>query len=64
MKRENLNTKDFRIDSLKISCSGGKRQTFVRPKIENVDAEDNNVKIKFILPKGSYATVLIRKLSG
>ena len=64
MKSEKIREKDFMLSGLRISCSGGSRKAFVKPAIKGVKKEGNIVKIRFILPKGSYATVLIRELTG
>lgn len=63
MEKEKIATDDFRLDELSISCTGGKRKAFI--KIDKIEYETikDAVKLKFALPKGSYATVLIIILS-
>ncbi len=64
METEKITTKDFRLDGLKLSCEGGMRQVFVKPIIESSYISGSDVKLKFILPKGSYATVLLKEITG
>jgi len=63
MKKEGITTDDFEIKELKIKCMGGRRKAFI--KIDRIDYEirDKKIILKFFLPKGSYATVLIREIT-
>jgi tRNA pseudouridine13 synthase len=61
IKKEHIEPEDFMIRELKLSCMGSKRQLFI--KIVNVEYEiEKNLELKFTLPRGSYATVLLREV--
>ncbi len=61
MKEEGIKPEDFRINELRLSCRGSKRNLFV--KIKQLDYElGKDLKLRFVLPKGSYATVLLREV--
>jgi tRNA pseudouridine13 synthase len=61
MKEEGIKPEAFRIDELRLSCRGSKRKLFV--KLRQIDYEaGKNLKLRFILPKGSYATILLREV--
>ncbi|MBW2992591.1 tRNA pseudouridine(13) synthase TruD [Candidatus Woesearchaeota archaeon] len=71
MKEEGINYRDFIIKEIpELSSEGGKRELFVKPKdfeiLEKGEDELNKgkkkIKLKFFLPKGSYATEAIRQL--
>ncbi|MBI4170152.1 MAG: tRNA pseudouridine(13) synthase TruD [Candidatus Aenigmarchaeota archaeon] len=64
MQKEHITTRNFRIDDLKLSCDGSSRQAFVKLKIERIDIAGNTVRLTFTLPPGSYATVMLRELTG
>jgi len=64
MEKEKITPKDFRLSDLKLSCDGGMRHAFVKPQIESAAIEGNDVRIKFVLPKGSYATVMLKEITG
>ncbi|MBI2076693.1 MAG: tRNA pseudouridine(13) synthase TruD [Candidatus Aenigmarchaeota archaeon] len=61
-KAEGIAPKDFRINELMLSCFGGKRKAFI--KLSKIDyiIGGSTVKLVFALPKGSYATVLLREI--
>jgi len=54
--------KPFKVPGMKISCKGGTRKLFIDIKDISFSVEGNDIKLSFILPKGSYATVLIREI--
>tara|TARA_Y100000034_G_scaffold132757_1_gene196522 strand:+ start:754 stop:1686 length:933 start_codon:yes stop_codon:yes gene_type:complete len=64
MDKEKITNQDFIIKQIpELSMEGDNRQAFV--KINNLEIkklEKNIIKVKFTLPKGSYATMVIRKL--
>lgn len=71
MKEEGLTYRDFIIKEIpELSAEGRQRRVFVRPEgfeiLEKGDDELNKgkykLKISFFLPKGSYATEVIRQL--
>ncbi len=61
LKKEKILPEDFKIDKLKIMCRGGQRKTVVKTKI-NCSIDRQKVLLKFSLPKGSYATVLLNAI--
>jgi len=64
MKMEKVNLSDFKVSSYpEISCRGTRRATMIYPenyKIEKITKKSYT--ISFSLPKGSYATVVMREL--
>jgi len=61
LKKEKINIKDFKIDELRICCNGSKRKMFIKTKID-YKIFGSDVILKFFLPKGSYATNVLREL--
>jgi tRNA pseudouridine13 synthase len=63
MKHENITAKDFFIKEMQeISESGGFRQACYVCKNFKYKKEENSLLVGFSVPKGSYATVLLREL--
>ncbi|MFH1275791.1 MAG: tRNA pseudouridine(13) synthase TruD, partial [Candidatus Woesearchaeota archaeon] len=71
IKKENIDYKDFIIKQIpELSLEGEERQAFVEIKDleigkleqDELNNNKNKIKIKFSLSKGSYATMVIRKL--
>ncbi|TVP41516.1 tRNA pseudouridine(13) synthase TruD [Candidatus Nitrosocosmicus arcticus] len=63
MKQENLSSKDFFIKEMQeLSESGGFRQACYVCKNFKYKREENSLLVGFSVPKGSYATVLLREL--
>lgn len=63
MKQENINAKDFFIKEMQeLSESGGFRQACYVCKNFKYKREENSLLVGFSVPKGSYATVLLREL--
>jgi tRNA pseudouridine13 synthase len=63
MKHENITAKDFFIKEMQeLSESGGFRQACYVCKNFKYKREDNSLFVEFSVPKGSYATVLLREL--
>ncbi len=60
--RSSFRIPGFRLDELMLSCAGFARKAFVFPRIE-YKASGNKVTLMFMLPKGSYATVLISEVT-
>lgn len=59
--KEGIAAADFRINELMMTCLGGSRPAFIR--LADIDyAVTKDVKLTFVLPKGSYATVLLREI--
>jgi len=61
LKKEKINIKDFKRDELRICCNGSKRKMFIRTKID-YKIYGNDVILRFFLPKGSYATNILREI--
>ena len=63
MKQENITAKDFFIKEMQeLSESGGFRQACYVCKNFRYKREDNSLLVGFSVPKGSYATILLREL--
>jgi len=63
MKQENITAKDFFIKEMQeLSESGGFRQACYVCKNFKYKREENSLLVGFSVPKGSYATVLLREL--
>ena len=60
--RDKITSKDFMINELRMSVSGAKRTAFIRVKIR-FEKQKAKTKLYFTLPKGSYATTVIREIS-
>jgi len=64
MKKEGITHKDFIIKQIpELSLEGGMRKAVV--KVTDLvigKIEDKKVKISFSLPKGSYATMVVKKI--
>ena len=59
--QERIRPQDFRFSDLQLACSGGKRKLFIRPSVSFENGKDRIV-LKFFLPKGSYASVVLNEL--
>lgn len=63
MKKENITAKDFFIKEMQeLSESGGFRQACYVCKNFRYEREENSLLVGFSVPKGSYATILLREL--
>ncbi len=63
MKHENITAKDFFIKEMQeLSESGGFRQACYVCKNFQYKREENSLLVGFSVPKGSYATILLREL--
>jgi tRNA pseudouridine13 synthase len=63
MKQENITAKDFFIKEMQeLSESGGFRQACYVCKNFRYEREENSLLVGFSVPKGSYATILLREL--
>ncbi|MBS3051470.1 MAG: tRNA pseudouridine(13) synthase TruD [Candidatus Aenigmarchaeota archaeon] len=63
LKKDGITTEDFSIRSLNITCVGSQREAFVKPSNLEHRIEGKALVLSFTLPKGSYATVLIREIT-
>jgi len=63
LKKENVQPKDFSIKELSLSCRGSYRKAFINIKDIHYVVNEDKITLKFQLPKGSYATVLINEVS-
>lgn len=66
LDEEGVSFRDFRINSMpELSFEGTKRQAFiqVRPEfqVEDVAGGTSTVAVNFVLPAGSYATIVLRE---
>ena len=63
MKHENITARDFFIKEMQeLSESGGFRQAAFVCQNFNYKIEENSLLVGFSVPKGSYATILLREL--
>ncbi len=63
LKKEGIDPGLFRVRSIpKLSIKGGYRPLYVRPLILSTSVVNNELNIVFRLPRGNYATVLLREL--
>ncbi len=62
IKKEDIKPSDFMINELRLACSGGKRKAFIKTYI-NYTFSGNNALLSFMLPAGSYATVVLREVT-
>jgi tRNA(Glu) U13 pseudouridine synthase TruD len=60
-KKEGITKNHFKIRELKMSFRGGERSLFIQPKIEH-KMKGKKMVFTFTLPKGSYASVIMREL--
>ncbi len=63
LEKDKIKQEDFAIRDLNIKCEGSSRPAFVMPKILAYSIRGKTLGIEFELPKGSYATVLIREVT-
>lgn len=61
VEKEGVRPEDFRISELGMCCTGSERATYVRTDMKYSISRDK-VLLKFFLPKGSYATVLLEEM--
>ncbi len=54
---------NFEIKGLNVKCIGSVRQYFIKIKKIDYQIKRKTVKLEFDLPKGSYATVLIKEIA-
>jgi len=62
LDEDGLQTGNFEIRELSMKCEGSTRAVFIKPKILAYAIDDDMLRMEFELPKGSYATVLIREI--
>lgn len=64
LKELGLNSKNFIIKQFpELSVEGTNRECFIRTSIKyNLNIPENEIDLEFSLPKGSYATILIKSL--
>ena len=61
-KKAFIELKPIKIDELRISCAGGKRKAKIKTGKIACEISGNVMKLKFALPKGSYATALLEQI--
>ncbi len=62
LRKEKIIPSAFRISELNLSCSGGERDAFIKVNAK-IDSRDDEITLSFALPKGSYATNVIREIA-
>lgn len=62
LSSDGLSTNDFAIRELNLRCDGSVREAFIKIKEINYNIKADALVLSFTLPKGSYATVLIREV--
>ncbi len=63
LKAEGIKLKDFQISESRLCCDGSERHAFVKVKSLTYKINGNIIVMEFELPKGSYATVLIKEVT-
>src|SRR3989338_2029612 len=58
LKAEKISLRNFKIDKLGIMCRGSMRMPMIYPDI-SYEVRDNDIILRFTLPKGAYATVVL-----
>jgi tRNA pseudouridine13 synthase len=62
IKKDDIRQKDFSIKELGITCNGSMRNAFTKIHDVSYKISNNIVELSFTLPKGSYATILLKYL--
>ena len=62
IKQISITRENFRINELKFSVKGGKRKAFIKTSIAYTIIIGNSAKLRFILPAGSYASVVLKEV--
>lgn len=62
LKKEKTRAKDFMVSELRLACSGSKRKAFIKTYLKYT-INDSSCVLKFALPAGSYATVVLREIT-
>jgi tRNA pseudouridine13 synthase len=64
MEKEGISSRDFVIRSMpELSAEGGMRDVFVDVKDISIEKiSDGSYRLKFVLPKGSYATMVVKQM--
>ncbi len=61
LEKDKIKISDFMINELRMSSNGAKRAAFIKVKIRY--EKINGTKLCFTLPKGSYATALLKEIT-
>jgi tRNA pseudouridine13 synthase len=59
---EKIKPQDFQIRELNMACRGGVRHAFIKVGVKFYAMQDGSVTLRFALPKGCYATNVIREI--
>jgi len=62
LKRLKLKLNELHVPLFRLTAREGKRAAFVKPVRLSFEVKKNKVRLTFILPPGSYATVLLNEL--
>ena len=63
LKKEDVSQKNFQISDLRLRCNGSYRKACVNVNIEKI-IQVNDILLKFTLPKGSYATTVLKEITS
>ncbi|ABW02399.1 tRNA pseudouridine(13) synthase TruD [Caldivirga maquilingensis] len=62
LKAEGIEPSDFKVSGMpKLATGGGVRWLSIKPIIHSISVNGSNAKLIFKLPKGNYATTLLRE---
>ncbi|MFC1722841.1 tRNA pseudouridine(13) synthase TruD [Nanoarchaeota archaeon] len=65
LKKEDLIERDFINRQFpELSCDGGSRKIFIKLEDVSIEKEDKDYRLKFFLPSGAYATMVIKRFFG
>ena len=63
LEKEGIKLSDFECKRMpELKSEGVKRKGFIKPEGFSIEEMDNGLEVSFYLPKGVYATVLLRSL--
>ncbi len=62
LEKDKIKSGNFIFNDLRMSVAGAERHAFIKADIK-YEKNGDNVKLYFALPKGSYATTVIREIS-
>lgn len=63
LEKLNIRLEDFYFEDFPLLKSkGSERDAFVKPEDLKFEEKDGNIELSFFLPKGSYATILVKYL--
>lgn len=63
LKKQGIDLSALAIPELSLSCSGSRRPAFIKAGQIQYEIMGTTLRLRFALPKGSYATVLLREIT-